>query len=57
MTKSKSSASSMLVSSIFLIHLMNATQFLNATLVGLLYFVLMKNVDGVNVDDAESMFF
>ena len=31
MTKSKSSASSIVVSSIFVIHLVNSAQFLNAT--------------------------
>ena len=33
MTKSKSSASSIVVSSIFVIHLVNSAQFLNATCV------------------------
>ena len=33
MTKSKSSASSIVVSSVFVVHLMNTAQFLNATCV------------------------
>ena len=41
MTKSKSATSSFVVPSVFLIHLVNAAQFLNATRVGLLdYYVL-----------------
>ena len=40
MTKSKSSASSIVISSIFVIHLMNDAQFLNAIGIGLLCFVL-----------------
>ena len=41
MSKSKSSASSFVVSSIFFIHLMNLPQFLNATGVELLCTVVM----------------
>ena len=41
MTKSKSSASSIVVLSIFVIHLVNGAQFLNATGVELLCAVVM----------------
>ena len=41
MTKSKSSALSIVVPSIFVIHLMNGPQFLNATGVGFLCTVVM----------------
>ena len=41
MTKSKSSASSIVVPSIFVIHLMNGAQFLNANLVARLQPVIV----------------